>query len=120
VLIAWSPAKRAASAAEVSRIRPPQNHLGLALMAAAIIRFTSPETASLSSRNIAAAIAAAQDKHAERAELTADCLIDDLRKIAGANMADYLKSTTHGDPYRDFSALTRDPDRRGLMSAARA
>jgi hypothetical protein len=38
VLIARSPAKRAASAAEVSRIRPPQNHLGLALM----------ETASLS------------------------------------------------------------------------
>ena len=26
----------------------------------------------------------------------------ELRKIAGANMADYLKSTTHGDPYRDF------------------
>jgi hypothetical protein len=26
--------------------------------------------------------------------LTADWVIDELRKIAGANMADYLKSTT--------------------------
>ena len=28
----------------------------------------------------------------------ADWVVDELRKIAGANMADYLKSTTHGDP----------------------
>jgi hypothetical protein len=34
--------------------------------------------------------------------LSADWVIEELRKIAGANMADYLKSTTEGDPYRDF------------------
>jgi hypothetical protein len=36
-------------------------------------------------------------------------VIDELRKIAGisTNMADYMKSTTDGDPYLDFSALTR-------------
>ena len=33
------------------------------------------------------------------AELTADWVIDELRKIAGTNMADYMKSTTDGDPY---------------------
>jgi hypothetical protein len=27
--------------------------------------------------------------------------------FAGANMADYMKSTPSGDPYLDFSALTR-------------
>ena len=52
--------------------------------------------------HIAAAIEQARAKRAERTELTADWVIDELRKIAGANMADYLKSTTHGDPYRDF------------------
>ena len=51
---------------------------------------------------VAEAIEKAQTKRAERVELTADWVIDELRKIAGANMADYLKSTTHGDPYRDF------------------
>jgi phage terminase small subunit len=39
--------------------------------------------------------------------LTGDMVIDELRKIAGANMADYMKSITDGDPYLDFSALTR-------------
>ena len=46
-------------------------------------------------------------KWAERCELSADWVVDELRKIAGANMADYMKSTTDGDPYLDFSALTR-------------
>jgi phage terminase small subunit len=40
--------------------------------------------------------------------LTADWVVEELRKIAGANMADYMKSTPEGDPYLDFSALTRD------------
>ena len=35
-------------------------------------------------------------------------MVDELRKIAGANMLDYMKSTPEGDPYLDFSALTRD------------
>ena len=44
------------------------------------------------------ALEKARAKRAERRELTADWVVDELRKIAGANMADYLKSTTHGDP----------------------
>ena len=48
--------------------------------------------------DIAAAIEKAMAERAERTKLTADWVVDELRKIAGANMADYLKSTTHGDP----------------------
>ena len=55
---------------------------------------------------IAAAIAEAQNKRAERAELTADMVVDELRKIAFANMAGYMKSTPGGNPYLDFSGLT--------------
>jgi phage terminase small subunit len=47
-------------------------------------------------------------EHAERVELTADWVIDELRKIAAANLADYVSKTSDGDPYLDFSALTRD------------
>ena len=39
--------------------------------------------------------------------MTADWVVDELRKIADVNMADYMKSTPSGDPYLDFSALTR-------------
>ena len=56
---------------------------------------------------IAAEIKKAQTKRAERVEVTADWVVNELRKIAGANMADYMKSTPSGDPYHDFSALTR-------------
>ena len=57
---------------------------------------------NLTKVDIAAAIEKARAKRAERCEVTADWVIDELRKLACANMADYLKSTTHGDPYRDF------------------
>ena len=48
---------------------------------------------NLTKLDIAAAIKKAQSKRAERFEVTADWVIDELRKIAGANMADYMKST---------------------------
>jgi hypothetical protein len=35
-------------------------------------------------------------------------VVDELRKIGFANMADYMKSTPEGDPSLDFSNLTRD------------
>ena len=35
----------------------------------------------------------AQTKRAERLELTGDMVVDELRKIGFANMADYMKST---------------------------
>ena len=57
---------------------------------------------------IAAAIEKARAKRAERCELSADWVVEELRKIAGANMLDYMKSTPAGDPYLDFSVLTRD------------
>ena len=60
---------------------------------------------NITKANIAAAIEKAQTRRAERVELTADWVVDELRKIAGVNMADYLKSTTHGDPYRDFFGI---------------
>ena len=58
--------------------------------------------------DIAAAIEKAMAERAERTRLTADWVIDELRKLAGANMADYMKSTPEGDPYLDFSRLTRE------------
>ena len=45
-------------------------------------------------------------ERAERTRLTGDMVVDELRKIGFANMADYMKSTPEGDPYLDFSALT--------------
>jgi hypothetical protein len=36
----------------------------------------------------------------------ADWVVDELRKLAGANMADYMRSTPQGAPYLDFSSLT--------------
>jgi phage terminase small subunit len=57
---------------------------------------------------IAVAIEKARAKRAEHAELTADLVIDELRKIAFANLADYVSRTPAGEPHLDFAALTRD------------
>jgi hypothetical protein len=46
--------------------------------------------------------------HVERTRLTADWVVDELRKLAGANMDDCMKANPSGDPYLDLSALTRD------------
>ena len=40
--------------------------------------------------------------------MTADWVIDELRKLACANMADYMKSTPEGGIVLDFAGLTRD------------
>ena len=63
---------------------------------------------NLTKPDIAAAIEKARAERAERTRLTGDMVVDELRKIGFANMADYMKSTPQGDPYLDFSALTRD------------
>ena len=52
--------------------------------------------------NISAAIEKARAAHAVRAELNADMVIDELRKIAFANLADYVSRTAAGEPYLDF------------------
>ena len=63
---------------------------------------------NLTKPNIAAAIEKAKEVRAQRTRLTSDMVVDELRKIAFANMADYMKSTPEGDPCLDFSRLTRE------------
>lgn len=43
-----------------------------------------------------------------RIELTGDMVIEEMRKIGFANMQDYMSSTSEGDPFLDFSTLTRE------------
>jgi phage terminase small subunit len=54
---------------------------------------------NLTKLNVAAAIEKARAERAERCALSADWVVEELRKIAGANMLDYMKSTPAGDPY---------------------
>jgi phage terminase small subunit len=49
-----------------------------------------------------------QTKVAERLEITKDRIVDELAKIGFANMLDYMRAGLDGDPYLDFSGLTRD------------
>ena len=69
-------------------------------------RVIGPEK-NLSKPVVAAAIEKARAKRAGRAEVTADWVVDELRKLASSNMADYMKSTPAG-PALDFASLTRD------------
>lgn len=62
----------------------------------------------LANASVADAIAAAQAERSRRTEITADRVVEELAKIGFANMADYMKATPDGDPYLDFSALTRE------------
>jgi phage terminase small subunit len=57
---------------------------------------------------VAEAISAARKAQAERTEVSADAVIAELAKLGFANMADYMKAGPNGDPYLDFSKLTRD------------
>src|SRR3984893_11083012 len=54
------------------------------------------------------AIAKAQAKAASKAEVTGERIVNELAKIGFANMQDYMRATPGGDPYLDFSKLTRD------------
>jgi len=62
----------------------------------------------LGKTRISAAIEAAQEARAQRTGVTADRVVAELAKIGFANMADYMRSGHDGDPYLDFSALSRD------------
>jgi phage terminase small subunit len=57
---------------------------------------------------ISKAVEAAQAARVNRTQLTGDMVIEELRKIGFANMQDFMGSTPDGDPYLDFSVLTRD------------
>jgi len=63
---------------------------------------------NLKKLEIAAAIQEAIAKRSERTEITQDMVLRELAKIGFSNMQDYMKSTKDGDPYLDFSNLTRD------------
>lgn len=54
------------------------------------------------------AVSAAVGKRAAKIELTADMVLDELRKLGFSNMRDYMGGIVDGDPYLDFSKLTRD------------
>jgi phage terminase small subunit len=54
------------------------------------------------------AIEAAKRERLMAAGVTAKDVITELSKIGFANMGDYLKSTSDGDPRFDYSTLTRD------------
>ncbi len=77
---------------------------------------------NLTRPDIAAAIEKAMAERAERTELTADWVVDELRKIAGANMADYMKSTLDDDPYLAIAAAAtaRARSRRPVSQSAKA
>lgn len=56
---------------------------------------------------VAQAVALGQAEAAERARLTLDDVIAELSLLAFANMRDYMQPGADGDPYLDFSKLTR-------------
>jgi phage terminase small subunit len=63
---------------------------------------------NLAKPDIQAALQEAMRARAERTDVTADMVVRELAKIGFANMSDYMRATPGGDPYLDFSALTRD------------
>lgn len=62
----------------------------------------------LAKPKISAMIAEAQAELSRRAEITIEAVLRELAKIGFANMADYMRTTSNGDPYLDFGSLTRD------------
>jgi phage terminase small subunit len=47
-------------------------------------------------------------KAAERVEVSVARIMEELAKVGFANMQDYMRASPDGDPYLDFSRLTRD------------
>ena len=57
---------------------------------------------------VTAAIEKGQKALAAESYVTAERIVGELAKLGFANMADFMKSNDSGDPYLDFSGLTRD------------
>ncbi|MBO6510137.1 MAG: terminase small subunit [Roseibium sp.] len=49
-----------------------------------------------------------QEERAERTEITADRVLEELGKIGFANMKSYIRTTEDGDAFVDLSELTED------------
>lgn len=58
--------------------------------------------------DIKAALADVDADNHEHAGITEKRIIDELAKLGFANMADYMRVGADGDPYLDFSRLSRD------------
>lgn len=58
--------------------------------------------------NVAEAITERQAKLAAKHDITLDRIVAELAKIGFANMGDYMRVGANGDPYLDFSKLTRE------------
>lgn len=69
-------------------------------------RFIGAE--NLTKPNIAGAISQGEKAIRERNEISADRVVQELALLGFANLQDYMKSTASGDPYVDFSTLTRE------------
>lgn len=62
----------------------------------------------LTNVDVAAAVAGRRDKISGKLEITQESIATELAKLGFSNMADYMRPGPDGDPYLDFSALSRD------------
>lgn len=62
----------------------------------------------LSNPKVAAYLQERKAKLAAKLEITQERVLNELAKVGFANMADYMRAGANGDPYLDFSKLTRD------------
>lgn len=71
---------------------------------------TAEQQASRLLRNVQvrAAVEQGQQKTAAKLEVTKERIVEELAKIGFSNMLDYMRAGHDGDPYLDFSQLTRD------------
>lgn len=57
---------------------------------------------------VAELIATKAEKQVEKLDITAERVLRELALLGFANMEDYMRVGSDGDPYLDFSALSRD------------
>lgn len=71
---------------------------------------TAPQQASrlLTYAKVVAEIEKRQAALAQTYGITTESIIKELAKLGFSNMQDYMRASTDGDPYLDFSSLTRD------------
>lgn len=58
--------------------------------------------------DVKAAIGAKQARLADKLDVTAERVVAELAKLGFSNMLDYIRINEDGQPYTDFSALTRE------------
>lgn len=62
----------------------------------------------LRSVKVQAEVSKRQAERAERCEITADKVLKELAMLGFANMKNYMRTGSNGDPYLDFSNLTEE------------